>query len=778
VSMTDPHAARATQLLADFLAVVSSLPDAPTALEGAVERAAQALDAEVAAVVSAGRARTSVGFPTDRIPHEALAQVAAGERRTLDIPGAGLGHAMAVPLRGSLDGHLVVARSGDEAFGVDEISLMRAMARVMELTFDMLRTLEAERLLRDRSERQAAENATLLTSLRERQRLLERLSEIQRSISRREPLTDILDAITSGLHDLLGDDIVVFRRSDGAGASDHRLVSTSGGTEELAQWLARAPMPDQLAPGREVRAANAVHRYEFTAGPARGRNAEQPRVRTAIATTVHENGTVVGSLVVGSCDEHRQYSEAECATLFAFADHASLAVTDANTLEAMYRAFHDSLTGLASRALFLDRLQHGLVQAARARHSLTLLFIDLDRFKMVNDTLGHDVGDRLLIEVAERLRGCLRASDTAARFGGDEFVVLLHNTTADDATLVADRIIHAVRAPFAADGMNVFVDASIGIAASDAGAVGADELLRNADVAMYRAKRAGRGRHAMYEPEMRAVLVDRLQLEADLRGALDRGEMAVHYQPIVALSTGETTGVEALLRWNHPIRGLLVPADFIAIAEECGALISIGMWVLREATAQVRRWHDQLDGHRPLTVSVNISARQLEQPTLCADVASAIAASGLPASSLILEITEALILSDEVGTLARLHELKALGVQLAIDDFGAGYSSPAALRRFPLDIVKIDRSFVDGIGTSSEASAFAWKIIELAHTLDLQVIAEGVQNYEQLDELRRARCELAQGYYFAEPCRADQLPDAFPRLEEHGRLVGPIRVRG
>ncbi len=680
---------------------------------------------------------------------------------TADQPG----RAIAVPVS-SLDGHLVVARVGHEPFSPEEVDLARGMARVMDITFQMLRTLDSERQLRDHSERQAAENAALLVSLRARQRLSEELSAIQRAISRRDPLADILDSVTRGVRDLLGDEIAVLRQGAPTLSTEHsasepwlpaeyQIVSAAGGPGELGDWLATVPMPDHLAPGRAMRPDKSVHHYTFTAGPSRVQSAP-PRVRTAIAAPVHESGKVIGSLVVGSCDEAREFSDNDHATLLAFAEHASLAVTDANTLEAMYRAFHDSLTGLASRALFLDRLHHGLLQAVRTRTNLTLLFIDLDHFKAVNDTLGHSAGDDLLITVAERLRQCLRASDTAARFGGDEFVVLLHATSADAATVVAGRIIDAIRAPIRAGGREVFVGASIGIAASDWGTVSADELLRNADVAMYRAKRAGRGQYATFEPQMHATVVERLQLEAELRPALDRGEMAVHYQPIVALATGEVTGVEALLRWNHPRRGPLVAADFIAVAEECGALAPIGMWVLREATLQVRRW--QLHHGRPLTVSVNISAGQLAQPGLCAEIAEALAVSRLAPSCLILEITESLIIADAAPTLARLHELKELGVRLAVDDFGAGYYSPAALQRFPVDIVKIDQSFVDGIGSSSDSTAFARRIVDLAHTLELQLVAEGVQRREQLDELRLAGCEFAQGHYFAEPCRTDELP--------------------
>lgn len=755
-TLVEPGPELATHLLADFLAVVSSFPTAEEALAAAVRHAAAALEAEVAAVVTDGA--VSCCWPDDAMPHATLAAVVTGAPATLELPGVGPTAVLAIPLSGADGGadggRLVIGRVG-AGFNTGEVNLLRGMARAIELTVEMLSTLDAERRLRVQSDEQANENATLLASLRERQRLMEKLSVIQRMISRREPLDDILDAIVSGGRELLGSDVVMLRHTEGLSPAPPRVVARCGGSERIASWLARVPMPDRLAPGEPLLPDDVVHHYEF---PSVETTAVRTKVRSAIATPVHENGTVIGSLVAASYAEGRRYTDAERATLLALAEHVSLAVTDANTLEAMYRAFHDSLTGLASRALFLDRLQHELAQASRSATNITLLFVDLDRFKMVNDTLGHSAGDALLVEIAERLRDCLRASDTAARFGGDEFVVLLHATNAADAEIVADRIIDAVRRPFCLNGLDVVVDASIGIACSEAGAVSADDLLRDADVAMYRAKRSGRGRHATFEPEMHAALVERLQLEAELRNAVEHGEMAVHYQPIVSLATGDVTGVEALLRWNHPVRGLMVAEEFVAIAEECGAMPQIGGFALRNACERVSGW--QRERSAPISVSVNISATQLEQPQLCADVAAALSDSGLPASSLVLEVTEALVLREEPWVMKRLDELKALGVRLAIDDFGAGYSSLVALRDMPIDIVKIDQSFIEAIGTVPDGAEFARKIVELGHTLDLVVVAEGVQSRAQFDVLRRARCELGQGFLFAEPTLADRLPTA------------------
>jgi diguanylate cyclase (GGDEF)-like protein len=445
---------RAAELLAEFVAALAVTPDADAALDVGVERMALAVGAQVAAAVSAGRALTSVGYLPGQVPHEALAQVAGGERRSLELsqlrvgdPGIHRGHAIAIPLVLPLEGHLVVARLDDD-FAPIEVQLLTAMARVAELTFGMRRAVESEQLLREQSELQRIENAALVATLRDRQRVSEQLSRIQRAISRREPLAGILDRITASIHELIGADVVVVRHHD---------VADADYAEDIAQWPAALADPCTLS--------------------------------STIAAPVHENGTVIGSLVAGTFDRH-EFSDVDREIVVAFAEHASLALTDANTVEAMFRAFHDSLTGLASRALFLDRLELALVQAARTKTNVTLLYIDLDRFKLVNDTFGHGAGDEVLVEVAARIRGCLRASDTAARFGGDEFVVLLHDTRADDASIVAERIVTAVRRPIGTGEVELLIEVSIGVATSESGAIGAVELLRNADISMYDAKRA------------------------------------------------------------------------------------------------------------------------------------------------------------------------------------------------------------------------------------------------------------------------------------------------
>ena len=426
-------------------------------------------------------------------------------------------------------------------------------------------------------------------------------------------------------------------------------------------------------------------------------------------------------------------------------------VTDRKRLERELKhlAFHDSLTDLANQALFRDRVEHALSRTARHPEHMAVLFLDLDNFKTVNDSLGHAAGDELLVAVAHRLRGCLRVPDTAARLGGDEFAVLVEDLTSPaDATALAERLIGSLQQPFIVGGVEVFVGASVGIA-HNRDELDAGQLLRNADIAMYTAKRLGKGRYEVFEPAMHAAAVERLALEGDLRRALDRDELTLHYQPVVALDTGRITGVEALVRWPHPERGFLPPATFIPLAEETGLIRRLGRQVLAAACLQGRRW--QMTHQEDLTVSVNVSPRQLQGDGLLDDVHEALAASGLPASSLVLEITEGAMLQDSEAVIAKLHALKAVGVRLAIDDFGTGYSSLSYLQRFPVDILKIDRSFVAAIDSEEDKSSLVRAIVSLTRTMNLKSVAEGVESRRQTEILAALGCEEAQGYYLARP---------------------------
>ncbi|MEP6619172.1 MAG: EAL domain-containing protein [bacterium] len=440
-----------------------------------------------------------------------------------------------------------------------------------------------------------------------------------------------------------------------------------------------------------------------------------------------------------------------------------LALKDENkALEAklVYQAFHDSLTGLANRVLFRDRLEHALSRVARGDQA-AVLFIDLDDFKGVNDTLGHAEGDRLLEAIAERLLKTTRGCDTVARIGGDEFAVLLDGLQAhDDALIVVERIFEALRLPVALRGREFTLGASIGIAYASVDTK-LDELLRNADVAMYRAKADGKGGYAVFEPGMHAALIARLEMEDDLRHAMDRGELRVLYQPVVELESGKITGVEALARWHNTGRDATLTSVFIPLAEETGLIVPIGRWILREACAQARQWQlASADGIAP-TMSVNVSGRQLQDPNFTNDVATILAETQLAPERLILEITESVLVANTTSALERLHELKSLGVRIAIDDFGTGYCNLSYLQKFPLDIMKIDRSFVTNMAQNVGDAALASTIVGLASQLKLITVAEGVEHIDQRSQLLTLGCDYAQGFLFAKPVDAETVTGLF-----------------
>ncbi len=436
-------------------------------------------------------------------------------------------------------------------------------------------------------------------------------------------------------------------------------------------------------------------------------------------------------------------------------------VTDHRLLEEQLerRAFFDSLTGLPNRAVFRDRLDHALARSARRGDVLAVLLLDLDRFKFVNDSLGHDAGDELLVAVGSRIQQCSRASDTAARLGGDEFAILIEDDASEEAAVaLAGRLLETLTSPFEVRGREVFIGASIGIAL-DVGASGQpDELIRNADTAMYAAKGAGKGRCVVFQPSMHQRTLEFFEVQADLQRGLVRGEFVLHYQPIVDLETGSLRGVEALVRWLHPTQGSIMPGAFIPVAEETGLIVPLGVWVLGEACRQAAEWRDRFPETSTLSMSVNLSMRQLLEPDLVPRVADVLADVDLDPRGLTLEITEGSLLQEMGETAAKLGALKELGAQLALDDFGTGSSSLGHLRQFPIDVLKIDKSFVDGLGDEgSDASALVRAIIELARTLHLTTVAEGIETSEQLAELRSAGCDLGQGYLFAKPMPREDL---------------------
>lgn len=418
-------------------------------------------------------------------------------------------------------------------------------------------------------------------------------------------------------------------------------------------------------------------------------------------------------------------------------------------------AQYDELTGLTNRSMFSQRLDHALAQARRNHWSLAILFLDIDRFKNINDTLGHDAGDSVLREVAARLQGCLRESDIVARLGGDEFVVLLEATPKPmHSAVVAQRLLAAVATPFTINGHDFQLTASVGISTFPADSEDLQGLLKNADIAMYRAKEQGRNNYQFYLTQMNVHTLERLALESALRRALEQNEFVLHYQPKVNLASQRIVGVEALLRWQHPVSGLLPPADFIPVAEETGLIVPIGEWVLRTACAQSRSWRDQ--GLPPMRIAVNLSPRQFAHEGMLQDVERMLSEAGVDSTALELEVTESMVMRDPQRAARLLSKLRTTGVSVAIDDFGTGYSSLSYLKRFPIDSLKIDRSFVRDLPLDGEDVAITQAVIVMAHSLGLKVIAEGVENEDQADFLRARGCDEAQGYYFSRPIPADE----------------------
>jgi diguanylate cyclase (GGDEF)-like protein/PAS domain S-box-containing protein len=450
-------------------------------------------------------------------------------------------------------------------------------------------------------------------------------------------------------------------------------------------------------------------------------------------------------------------------------DGAIFDVTERKLLQEQLakQAFYDSLTGLANRALFQDRADHALARLARRGNGLAVLLLDLDGFKLINDSLGHQVGDEVLVTVAKRILKSSRTSDTVARFGGDEFVILLEEDASEStAATVARRILDVLREPFLCQGREVSLGGSIGIAlTSGADPTSTDELLRNADAAMYCAKANGRDRFELFEPSMHAKAVEQFELITQMQRGLERGEFVLHYQPIWELADGTLTGVESLVRWNHPTRGFLGPGEFIPAAEQTGFILPLGTWVLDESCRQVRAWQEAFPTRR-LSVSVNISPRQLIESDLASQVRAALQLHEVDPGSLTLEITEGALLHDVEEIKRKLDDLKALGVRLAIDDFGTGSSSLGHLRRFPVDELKIDRTFVTGmIEDAAEGTNLVHAIVELAGALHLNVVAEGIELPEQLTRLRESGCATGQGFLFAKPSIPEEIGSLLERID-------------
>ena len=753
-SLTPPPSDRTTHRLAKLVGTLSEHDDSETTVRVALEQAAAATGSVAGAVVSAtGDVLASLGFGSAEAPPGRLRAIAAGRRDTLAVPEVGECHAIAVSIEAETFGHLVLARR-EPRFDREESNLLRAASRVIALNLQTIHTAASERLQRSETERRRLENERLLNDLRERQKLFERLSRIQSSIVSRLAIDDVLLAIVEGAAELLGDQTVAMRLIERSDPTRMMIVASHGIPDDVLERT-REGTVGQGAGGRAISEERLVVIEAYARDPHKIEHWAEYGVKSAMGAPVRENGRVVGSLVVARENEDRAYTVAEREILVAFAKHASLALSDARTVhDAVHQALHDPLTGLPNRTLLLDRLGQAQVRAESAGSQVAVLFCDLDSFKTVNDSLGHVAGDELLIAVGARLLGCVRPGDTAARFGGDEFAVLIEDIEGVDVPQLAERILAALEEPFTVRGKEVFLSGSIGIATGGGGDV---DLLRDADLAMYRAKRGGSGRHETFAPHMHASVVERLELEAELKRAILADQLGTHYQPILELPTGRLAGVEALVRWEHPTRGMMSPGEFIPIAEETGAIVSLGRAVLFDACGTVAGWQRAYPSPQPMSVSVNVSVLQLDQEGFIDDVRQALRDSRLAPGSLTLELTETAFSRDPEVMAATLGELDELDVELAIDDFGTGFSSLQHLQHFPINMLKIPKPFIDDVGGCADDSSLTRAIIDIGGSLNLRVVAEGIERQEQLDRLLELDCRFGQGYLLGRPMTADAI---------------------
>ncbi|WP_298803796.1 EAL domain-containing protein [uncultured Pseudokineococcus sp.] len=721
-----PASATSQAQLVEFVAATSSSRSEAEVVGAAAELAATTIDAEVALLLDGEEVLSSTGWAPGADVGPLVRALGTCGSATVDLQDLGPVTALAMPVPSlGPGGQLVVARL-DDGFEPAERALVMGMARLLGVSVDAARALEGERDARAEVEATAGERLRLLAALREREMLLTTLLEVQRAISHRRPLEEVLDLVARGTSASLGDvPVALVLQSGPAGdrlgvvASTHPALTATTG-DDLVALAARAV----TAPGT---------------------SSERVGGEVRLAAPVHLQGRALGALLARVAPADVEAAEG---LLAAFAAHASIALGDADTAAITRQAFYDQLTRLPNRALLLDRLERALARRDATGRSTALLFVDLDRFKQVNDRYGHAVGDRVLAECAARVEGCLRADDTAARLGGDEFAVLLEDVTSEGhAVEVAERLVHAVSAPLRSLGIELGVGASVGVALAADGAGDAHALLGEADLAMYRAKAEGGGAVVVFHPSMHAERTDRLALEADLARAVDREELVLHYQPVVDLRDGRVLGAEALVRWQHPVRGLLGPDVFVPVAEATGDIAAVGRWVLREACRAAVRWRVTAPS---ATVAVNVSPRQVADPGFVALVRDALRDARLPPEALVLEITESMLLPGGAPVLQRLEELAHADVSVAVDDFGTGYSSLSSLRRLPVDELKVDRSFVRDMG-DREGLAVVRAVLDLARALGLRCVAEGVEHAEEAALLARLGCERAQGYYFSRP---------------------------
>ncbi len=643
------------------------------------------------------------------------------------------------------------------------------LLRVWHLMVDVEEHQRTQRQLTasiEQQQRRTDENRALLATLRERQMLAERLSRIQRKISTRAPLQEVLDAITQGAAELLHDDVAALRLVDEDDPRMMIMVASVGVDDEIIRNQSRLPVGEGVG-GRAIVDNRLCIQDSYGGWDGAIPAFVHGGLQTAMAAPVRLGRNAIGSLVVATHDAGRRYSAAEQDALISFAEHVGLALNDARSVRALndaleravHQAMHDELTGLPNRACFYDRTDQALRLGRREDTTTAVLLFDLDRFKEINDTLGHRYGDRVLQAIGPRIIPLLRDSDTLARLGGDEFCVLLPNTDGLAAAMnVAERITLALEEPLEVDSTTLVVAASCGVAVAPDHGDTADLLLQRADVAMYLAKTSHLS-SAAYEDRLDRNTPDRLALVSDLRRAIANDQLVLHFQPQISMRTGAIQGVEALVRWQHDQRGLLGPETFITIAEETGLIHPITSWVLDETLHQLGRWLDMPDLRLAddFSAAVNVSTHSLLDESFAVEVAVALERLGIPPHRLLLEITETTIMADPARAQCVLDRLAALGVQFAIDDFGTGYSSLASLKDLPVHHLKIDKSFVHRMHEDADDATIVRSVIELGHTLGLHTIAEGVETTTVWDLLCALGCDSAQGYLVARPMPASDV---------------------
>jgi len=718
-----------------------------------IDSLSETLDAEVAAVCSPDRVMHARGFGRHDSPESLLLATAVSAATVEEFGDLGRLHVARAQIDDSHD-VILVARAA-EPFTADELGFIHAAGRVVGLSTRMSASLGAERAARRDLQQQADDNRRLLSQLRERQGLLDRLFRIQQSISHRAPTQDVLDSVTNGALDLLGVGRVNLRLRDNQSLDELITVSSRGYSAEEIERIRVSSIDDSFA-GRCIKEERLV-----VVSPSD--NADQLGIDDAeaiMAAPVHVNGEVVGCLTVTSLGIGRRFSAAEQEALLSFAEHASLALQDARAMEAMrsalsrerHRAEHDSLTGLPNRSTIQHHLD-GLIESV-AERPVTLLFVDLDRFKLTNDTLGHSFGDLVLTAVADRLRTSVRGDDLVGRLSGDEFVVVCEGMSVLGAIELAERIQAVIGEPIHDGRADHVITASVGVAGGVPGD-SAEGLIANADLAMYRAKQAGRARIEVFDSELRDSVEERLNVGRDLRRALHERELTVFLQPVVQLPARRVVAFEALVRWQHPERGLVMPDDFIPLAEDTGLIVELDRAVLDETI----RLLGASSVRRP--VAVNLSARTFGDPSLVGWLVERLEHHEVGPELLTIEVTETVLMESTGAAARQLTAIRALGASVMIDDFGTGYSSLAYLQTFDVDGVKIDRSFIALLGEDVRASAIVSAVVHMAEALDLVVVVEGVETDDQVAHVlalweRAGDVEmLGQGYLFGRPEEAE-----------------------